>query len=172
MTTKKVTTEGSTKGKAEGGAGEEDSTSMCAASNIFRVTVKSSDADGRWLGTVAISPGPVVPRGLAAVRTPGGYLRLRRIYYYRKDGREFVRLVSVLKKDKDIHYPLSEVKIEGTVIHVVKAEESCEDCDAAEKRERRKSKRAVKRLERAVRDIARHGVDELDWPEYIDGRDA
>jgi hypothetical protein len=143
----------------EGKGGE-----ACANPHNHRITVICDGSDKPY-GTITISPGPVAPGEIAAVRTPNGRLTIKRIYYYREGGREFVRLADLLPAEKEAHHPLSEVTIEGTVVCVVKVGQRCEKCDEVQGRAQQRPARAAKRRTRP----ARPTVDELDWPEYIGG---
>ena len=74
------------------------------------------DSDTRPLGRVQIRPGPVAPGKVAAVRMSDGSLTLRRIYYQREGGREMVNLESLLPDADVLRFPLSAVRVLGTVI--------------------------------------------------------
>lgn len=83
----------------------------------------------RPLGHVTVRPGLVAPGHVAAVRTPDGLLRLRKIHYYRDGaGRECVRLESLGPGEGALQYPLEVVVIEGVVICVCGIDEEC-GCD-------------------------------------------
>ncbi|HEY0169440.1 MAG TPA: hypothetical protein VGB98_00185 [Pyrinomonadaceae bacterium] len=81
------------------------------------------------LGRVRIRPGPVAPGHTAAVRTPGGYLTLRRIYYVRVDAREYVCLKSLRADAPALRYPLGDVTILGTLVCISLAGEYCPECE-------------------------------------------
>ena len=101
-----------------------------ASGRAFSVTVYAAGSGGRGterpLGHVTIKPGLVAPGRVAAVRTPDGLLRLKRIYYYRdRGGREYVRLESLEPGGAALCYPLGEATVEGEVICVCGADEEC-----------------------------------------------
>jgi hypothetical protein len=139
----------------------------CANPTNHRITVTAPGRTKPW-GKITVKPGPVAPGRVATVRTPDGRWAVRKIYYYREGGREFVRLERLARGATGETFALGEIKIGGEVVCVVKAGEHCEECDAAQRRERCRRRRAAQRLERDVRRMLCRGVDELDWPEFID----
>jgi hypothetical protein len=80
---------------------------MCDKQHALQV-YEAGTTPKRFIGYVTVRPGIVAPGHTAAVQGPDGDLIIRRIYYYREDEREFVRLVGRLRGSKVIRHPLPE----------------------------------------------------------------
>lgn len=112
-----------------------DDRTDCARIHAYTVKVfvacsgRDATQQRTYLGRVRIRPGPVAPGQIAAVRTPGGYLTLRRIFYERADAQEFVRLEALRPGVAAVRYALGDITILGTMICTSRAGEHCAECD-------------------------------------------
>ena len=84
--------------------------------NVYAASPDERESTSCPLGCIRIRPGPVLPGKVAAVHLSDGSLILRRIYYQRENGREFVRLESPLPSIATLRIPLSAIYILGTVV--------------------------------------------------------
>jgi hypothetical protein len=87
---------------------------MCDKQRALKVYA-AGETPKRFIGYVTIRAGIVAPGKFAAVRAPDGDLIIRRIYYYREDEQELVRLVSVRRRVAAICHPLAQVTIMGEI---------------------------------------------------------